>query len=253
MTAASSDAQLSKEGRWIRRLIVALPVGTIILGALSFVIYFENKERKEERTYRHALGLRRDLSEAEISRHLGIIQETAKLPPAERSGTLASYLESSLSPENMGYDVSRQDEQERALITAPLRGTRRPGDVVAVLCGYAGTEENDRALAVQLALARAMTGMPEVRTIEFIALDAASAPAMQQDFASIESRIRAGRGRVTHLIALGPAASALAAARQADNAMGAVTSFSFAAATPDALLPDAEKIKAAIQAAAGKL
>jgi hypothetical protein len=43
MSPNEKPTQPADPGRWIRRMIIGLPVGTVILGIASFAIYFDNK------------------------------------------------------------------------------------------------------------------------------------------------------------------------------------------------------------------
>ncbi len=192
--------QITSQGRWIRFALVALPAGTIILGALSFVLYFHNKERDKERTYAHATALRREINAADLERHAAVIRDANSKPDEERRAIIASYAASTLSPENMGYDVFTDDWKEgdtaRSNVTARLPGTKRPADVVLVVAAY-GTDGTDASLASLLTVAQAMTGEPRIKTLHFAAIDASSG-ALDR----LISAIRGKNSRVMQIIPL---------------------------------------------------
>ena len=92
----------SAQGRFIRAALVIFPVGTVVFGILSFGIWWWKRERVEERGYKYALALRRDLSEAGLRRHADILAEALGRTDAARFQAVAAYLESSMGAENMG-------------------------------------------------------------------------------------------------------------------------------------------------------
>ena len=92
MNTETTGTKLTTQGKWLRFALVGLPVGLILLGAASFWIYFDKKEREEKHTYRHALALRRDVSTTDIVRYLSIIGGTAKLSADEQRQTIASFV-----------------------------------------------------------------------------------------------------------------------------------------------------------------
>ncbi len=94
-------------GRVIRTALIVLPFGTILLGALSFVFYFNKQEKVLQRSIKYASGLRKDLNEADLKHYKSIVTETANKTEPERSKSLAAFIESTLGPENMGYEVRK--------------------------------------------------------------------------------------------------------------------------------------------------
>ena len=254
---AESPPSSGNQGKWIRFALVAFPVGLIVLGAASFWIYFEKKEREEKHTYRHALALRHDVSEADLSRYLQILGDAAKESPDERRLTIASFVESTLGSENMGYDLKRDVELDRGVervsFHASLDGTRRPNDVVLVVVGYAnGQEKDEAALAGLFSVAQAMTGSPRVKTVRFAVLDT-SVGSIQPALERLEYDMRKSRERMVHLIALGPSARAIAEERSRQPGGGVVTIRPFAIVKPEELKPEAEALQKLIIDAADRL
>ena len=256
MNAPDSPPIKSDPGKWIRRMVVGLPVGTVILGMASFWIYFENKERKEQRTYRHALGLRRDVNEGDLKRRLDILNEAARLSPDDRRQTLASYADSSLSPENMGYDVKnitwKDGGMERSSVVASLIGSRRPSDLVLVVAGYAGDTKDDGALALLLSMAQALTGTPKIKTLQFAVIDA-SPGVGDASWTELGSQIRASKNRVTQLFVVGESMRAAAEKWAAKNEVGVVVVHPLSSSQPADLMKDSAELMGKINEAAERL
>ena len=127
-------------GRFIRAALVIFPAGTIILGILSFGIWWWKRERVEQRGYQYALALRRDLSESGLSRHASILHEALSRADMPRFQAVAAYLESSMGAENMGYHVRRERARVNGMevsdVEVELTGRQRPREVVLLLVPY---------------------------------------------------------------------------------------------------------------------
>lgn len=211
---AESHEPPGSQGKWLRFALVAFPVGLVLLGGTSFWFYFDNKAKKEKHTYRHALALRRDVNTADLSRYLGIFGDAASLSADERHQTIASFVQSTLGSENMGYDLKKDVTVDRGVervsFQASLDGARRPSDVVLVFAGYGNPPAaDDSALSVLFSVAQAMTGTPRVKTVRFAVLDA-SAGSIQTVFERLEHEMQKGGDRIVHLVALGQSARAVA-------------------------------------------
>lgn len=196
-------------GRVIRIALIVLPFGTVLLGMLSFVFFFNKKEQTVQRSIKYASGLRKDLNEADLKRYAQVTSDALAQPPAERARTLTTFLDSTLGPENMGYQVRQVTDHVHP--TAPplaldveLTGTKRPRDLVVVLCGFLPAEsitgldlETPRSVAAFLGIAHAATGLPKVRSLRFTAVQNLAALKPYYD-----EGIQVGE-RITHLILLG--------------------------------------------------
>ena len=201
-------------GRVIRAALIILPFGTVILGMMSFVLFFNKKEQTVQRSIKYAAGLRKDLNEADLKHYAQIVSDALSLPPAERTRTLATFLESTLGPENMGYQVrsmtDRGNPQAPPLaLDVELTGSKRPRDLVVVVCTFLPADSitgldlsTPRNVAAFLGLAHASTGLPKLRSLRFAALQNVAALKTYYD-----DGIQAGE-RITHLVLLGPIANA---------------------------------------------
>ncbi|MBX7209575.1 MAG: hypothetical protein K1X78_14760 [Verrucomicrobiaceae bacterium] len=254
---ADSSTSPGNQGKWLRFGLVAFPVGLVLLGAASFWFYFDNKAKKEKHTYRHALALRRDVDTASLSRYLAILGDAAKLSPEERRQTVSSFVQSTLGPENMGYDLKKAVETdrgtERASYHASLDGSRRPSDVVLVLAGYGDAQtSDDAALSVLFSVAQAMTGTPRVKTVRFAVLDA-STGGIRPPFERMDYDMRKSGDRVVHLVALGPSARVLADEWSRSPGAGTVTIDLLPFQTADELKTRADAVLKVVVDAADRL
>lgn len=164
--------------KWVPWALVGLPVGLIVGLAIALWIYFEKKEHEAARTHGHARALQREPNAPDLDRHLGILREADSAPPEARLETIRSYLESTLGPSNMGYQVVEDrfaiGGGERVNLIAELPGEKAQREVVLVLVEHGGTPSTAGAeqIAAFLSLAQAVTGSPQIKTLAFLALDA---------------------------------------------------------------------------------
>lgn len=257
MNTETTSAKLTTQGKWLRFALVGFPVGLVLLGAASFLIYFDNKEKKVKHTYRHALALRHDLNTSDISRYLGIFRDAAKLSADERRQTIASFVESTLGSENMGYDLKKDVAPDRGVdrisFHADLDGSRRSSDIVLVLAGYGNTQAaDDSALAALFSIARALTGTPQIKTVRFAVLDA-STGTMQPAFDRFDYDLRKSGDRIVHLIALGESARAIADEWSRKPGSNPVTANPLPSKNPGDLVSEADALKKLITDSADRL
>lgn len=251
-----------RQGRVVRFLLLALPIGTVILGAVSFVFYFAKKNRVEERTYSYAAALRKDLSVAEWRKHAAVFTDMAGLPPMERLGTIGVYLQSAVGPENMGYDPRVLNAlvggEDIASVEVEVTGARRPQDIVLVAAGY-GTElksyaQETAALASWLGMAHSLTGEKQQRSIRFVALPERPEKAPGEDLVKRFADACRQRGeRVTHLFLLRPRGDVFSAHLQValDTATaGTVVEFTPVPDAAEAALPVLQQLRQRIIQAA---
>lgn len=144
---------------------------------IALWIYFEKKEHETARTHGHARALQREPDAPDLDRHLRILREADSASPEVRLETLRSYLESTLGPSNMGYQVIEDRYSagggERVNLMAELPGAKAPRELVLVLLEHGGPPSAAGAeqVAAFLALAQAVTGSPRIKTLLFLALD----------------------------------------------------------------------------------
>ncbi|MFZ4594135.1 MAG: hypothetical protein ACOYOF_07755 [Verrucomicrobiaceae bacterium] len=190
--------------------LFVLPFGTIALGALSFVFYFNKQEQALQRSIRYAAGLRRDLNEADLKHQEQVMLEALAKAEPDRSKALAAFLESTLGPENMGYTVrevtDRSGLDKPALaLEVEATGGKKAQDVVLVLGGWLpglATLDNStiaKPMAAFLGLAHSFAGESKVRSLRFVAV---------QDLKALKAYYLEGvgfRDRIQQLVLLGGA------------------------------------------------
>jgi hypothetical protein len=203
-------AALSKSGRFIRVALVVFPLGTILLGIASFGIWMWKKDRVEDRNLRHASALRQVPTSAGRDKHREVLTAVSAGSYEDRLASTASYLESSLGAEGMGYDPQRfvvalDKGLPVAGVMAELTGKQRPREIVLVLLSYGNAamvvRENE-SLASLLTLANWMTGEPVVRTLRFVALPLAgmSERERREVLVRFGEEMRRKEERVLHLV-----------------------------------------------------
>lgn len=173
----SSSSSITTSGRIVRAALVIFPVGTILFGIASFGFWWYQKQVVEDRSQAYASALRRDMSAQAMDRYVSILREVFQQPESERLPAVASFVESSMSPENMGYEPLRDrffhGSLEVSNVEAELTGRQRPREVHLILVPYgnpARLEAEAHALAGMMSLANAMTGERTEITRRFAAL-----------------------------------------------------------------------------------
>ncbi|MCE9518861.1 MAG: hypothetical protein K8R87_04770 [Verrucomicrobia bacterium] len=161
----------------VRWFVVGLPLGLLIMGALSFGVYFQKRHAKEvavSAPSRYAAMLRKDLNLADYQRYLRIFEQEIGPRTKDKPDNIEaaqSFIESTLGFGNMGYQVVRREiELEgRACVyfDVELKGRNSPSRLHLVTARYDGI--NPRDIAALLCLANAFTGTQHRDTIRFIA------------------------------------------------------------------------------------
>lgn len=198
---------MSEEGRTagkvIRAALIIFPTGLLVLGAVSMIWHLNNKQEKAQRSIRYAAGLMKAINAADLERYEKIIAETTD------KAALASFIESTIGPENMGYSVQRitgkgTDAERVVALEVELSGTKRPRDIVLVvgnhipLTGAAPAQTTPaRATSVLLSTAHSLTGEPQTRSIRFVSLE--DMTALERYYEVAISPME----RVSHVVLLG--------------------------------------------------
>lgn len=169
---------------YVRWFLMGLPLGLVVLGALSFVFYFHKRHLKVAAAAapsRYAAMLRKDVNLDDYRRHLRIFEHDIgpRTPDKPQNIEAAqSFIESTLGFGNMGYQPVRReierDGMKGAHIEVELPGRRSVDHLVLVTAAYDGTRAED--IAALLVLAQAFTGTQHRSTIRFVALGAGAHP-----------------------------------------------------------------------------
>lgn len=182
----------------MKSLVMALPVGLVILGALSMVIYLRGEEKKKSAASRPineiAPMLRKEIDQSALEATIRTLSETLGPRSVATHDVLesaASFLESSLGRMNMGYTVERQTYEVEGKachnLIAELPGGSRAEEIIVVGAHYdtagptPGADDNASGVAVLLAVAHAMTGTRNERTVRFVAFTNEEPPFFQTD------------------------------------------------------------------------
>lgn len=172
---------LISSGFLVRLFVGGLPLGLVVMGALSFIVYFHKKKMEEPTSSKLSSMLRKDLSVEDFERYGRIVSQDIGGRTLEKKGNLdaaSAFVESTLGFDNMGYLVVRQefeaDGKTYLNLTADLVGKSNPKEIVLIVTAYDSTEANkpeeSSGLAAMLCLANAMTGLPYHRTVRFTAV-----------------------------------------------------------------------------------
>lgn len=240
-------------GRWIRFALVALPVGTILLGIASFGIWQWQKDRAADRSFKYAMALRKPITLEGIQRHADIVREALGKPDWHLS--IPGYLESTLGAENMGYTVRRTRlDDETSNIDAELTGKQRPREIVLALVLYNNDstrlEGTTQAIAETLGIAHEITGESVLRGLRFAVIPDTAA-ALQR----LRDDLRQDGERLMHLFVGGSPDSGRMAEinRVLDTAAQGTRVISRPAATSAAAtLTSAHEFKTLLLQAAGR-
>jgi len=165
-----------RPNRLVWWFVAGLPLGLVVMGALSFIFYFQKRnQRMTPQPSRLAAMLRKDLSMEDFARYERILSQDLgerSLNKPENLDAAASFIESTLGLNNMGYAAVRRgftlQGRELVNIEAELRGSQRPRDLVLVAARYDGSDV--RGLAAMLCLANALTATTHSSTVRFVAL-----------------------------------------------------------------------------------
>lgn len=174
--SAETSPDIIKPNRFVWWFVAGLPLGLVVMGALSFIFYFQKRnQRMTPQPSRLAVMLRKDLSMEDFARYERILTQDLgerTLSKAENLDAAASFIESTLGLNNMGYAAVRRgftlQGRELANIEAELRGTQSPRHLVLVAARYDGSDA--RGLAAMLCLANALTSTTHPSTVRFVAL-----------------------------------------------------------------------------------
>ncbi len=168
-----------KPTRFFKMALVIFPLGLILSGIASFGIWHMKRSKVDARSYQWATALRRDLNEAAIERAASILREVLQQPRAQAMAATASFLESSMSAENMGYSVRRESffsgPDKISNVDVELTGKKRWQEILMVLVPYGQADRvNDeaQALAGMMTLAHSVTGEIGTSTLRFAAIPA---------------------------------------------------------------------------------
>lgn len=202
-------------GLLVRLFVGGLPLGLVIMGALSFVFYFNKKKKKEMPVASQFSGmLRKDLSADDFERYGRILSRDIGIRTLEKQENLdaaSAFVESTLGFDNMGYAVVRQefeaDGKTYLNLTADLVGKSDPKEVVLLVTAYDSTALNQpvesSGLAAMLCLAHSLTGEPLSRTVRYAAvINGRSSDSKLNGLARLLEQMAENKETVKHVLIL---------------------------------------------------
>jgi hypothetical protein len=193
-----------KAGCMVRAVLIALPLGLSFMVPLSLWIYYKKKHQPAPATSQYAAMLRKDLDAADFARYARILSQDIgerSLAKPDNLDAAASFIESTMGYDNMGYEVQRQvfEAQGRPLVNlvAELPGKSKPDQVVLVFASY---DQTDAAgVSALMCVAHALAGSTHARTIKFAAIMEGSG-----GFAIVTKGATEGARTLKNIIRVGP-------------------------------------------------
>lgn len=165
----------ARPGRWIRTALVMFPVGLVITSLISFGIWWRKKHQVEARTAAFARAMRADWDEARLKASAQRLAQGWAESSAAFTEVAASFMESSMAAESMGYLPRRvrlaSSSGELSVVDAELTGARRPRRIQMVLLPLReANAQSAQDLATLFALAHSLSGEVLPETLRFVLL-----------------------------------------------------------------------------------
>lgn len=174
MEEEPSESGITPSGRLIRWLVGGLPLGLIVMGALSFVIWNYKKQEKPPVVLEFAAMLQREVNQADFDRYVRLITEDiggSSMSATEKADAVAGFVESSMGLDNMGYETRRKRTDEGGWVVyseLPAQGRARS---VLLVVAEGGGAESDKGkaggVAALMSVAHALTGKPQKQLVRF--------------------------------------------------------------------------------------
>src|SRR4051794_25919208 len=162
-TTGQPAAPEQRAGYLIRALLIALPIGLGFMIPLSLWIYYQKKHQPVAATSQYAAMLRKDVDAEDFARYVRILSQDIgdrSLAKPENLDAAASFIESTVGYDNMGYAVQRQtfDVQGRPAVNliAELPGKTKPKELVLVVANY--DEPDATGISAVMCAAHAFAG-----------------------------------------------------------------------------------------------
>ncbi len=182
-TPLASSRPLLTSQQTVRLFLIGLPTGLIVTGIIAMFIYFRIDATRQERDRPRITA--RPPTESELRSQVrtlaaGIGSRHAGAP--ETLVSAAKFIQSTLGPANLGFQVSRHefdvDGVTRYNLVIDLPGTAAPEkqEIVLVTANYdsaaesPGADSNATGVAALMSLAQSMAGSKHFRTLRLAAL-----------------------------------------------------------------------------------
>lgn len=212
-----------KEGALIRFLIVAMPTGIFVLGVAAMMkTHLSTPEipiDPNEETRLDAASLnRKAVNRIDIERYLVTLTDKIGERHVKKPESLeqaAVWIESTLGGGNIGYPIERQTYDVDGVavrnLIAELPGKTLRDEIIVVGAHYdtipncPGANDNGSGIVAMMAIAQAMAGDQQARTIRFVAFVNEEPPYFQTDRMGSRvyaARCRARREKIVAMISL---------------------------------------------------
>ncbi len=194
----------------IKAFLILLPLALAFMVPLSLMVYYRKKHQPAAATAEFASLLRRELNAEDMSRYIeGFVRKIGDRGPShpENVEAAASYVESTMGAENMGYNIQRLASQTSGAnlvsLVAELPGGAKAPETVLILADYDAPDA--RGIAAMMCLAHAFVATKPARTIRFAAVAQGGSPdASSNGAAQLASKLAGSGVQVTTLVLLRP-------------------------------------------------
>lgn len=175
---------MKDQSKWYGIGLVVLPLGFVVLGAISLAIFFlkaDGDAVNERKNAENAGIFRKGISRADLESYIEMLASTIgerNVANYDNLQRAATWLESALGPNNMGYQVERQTYQVGGKdchnIEVQITGRGKPDEIVIVAAHYdsasgtPGADDNASGVAALVCLANAFVGTTPERTLRFV-------------------------------------------------------------------------------------
>ena len=176
---------MTDQAKLIRIGLTALPLGFVVLGTFSLAFFFIKTDgdagKKDRENAENAGIFRKAISKSDLQDYVNMLATTIGERNVAKYGNLqkaATWLESALGPNNMGYKVARQTYKVAGKdchnIEVQITGTTKPDEIVVIgahydsAIGTPGADDNASGVAALVCLANAFVGTQPERTLRFV-------------------------------------------------------------------------------------
>lgn len=182
MTAPALPMPRFTQPQIIRFLILGLPSGLIITGVIAMFVYFRLDKKRTEIESRILVSKAVNEADLRASVHTlsaAIGPRTTAVP--ETVSSARKYIQSTLGPANLGYQVSRVEFEKEGqpwhhlVIDLPGKNDTLRDEVVIVTANYdtpansPGADGNASGIAGLMSLAQSFAGASTDRSLRFVA------------------------------------------------------------------------------------
>ncbi|MGI9239580.1 MAG: M28 family peptidase [Verrucomicrobiales bacterium] len=175
---------MNDQSKWYGIGLAALPLGFVVLGLISLAIYFlkaDDEAGKVSENAENAGIFRKGVELSDLRDYIDMLSVTIGERNLEHHDNLqqaATWLESALGPNNMGYTVERQTYQVGGKdchnIEVQIIGQTKPDEIVVIgahydtVVGTPGADDNASGVAALVCLANTFVGTVPERTLRFV-------------------------------------------------------------------------------------